>query len=99
MLWPLLSAWKQGQPRGRRNLSFDFLESDALAPLVAAIVGSVLIALAGLERLLSARSEDQSKGRRRIMYVIVALTMTINIALYWFQYHNVTTVRKRTEHE
>jgi hypothetical protein len=81
-------------------LSIDLLENETLAPLIAAIVGSVVIALAAVERLLSARREvGESRLRRYIMYLTVALTMTINIALYWFQYHNVTTVRKRTEHE
>jgi hypothetical protein len=84
--------------------ALDFLDDSAFASLIIAVIGTVAIALAAFERLVSARDEaGRSKLRRFAIYVIVILTLIINITLHWFQYYNVTTVaakeRKKLEGE
>jgi tetratricopeptide (TPR) repeat protein len=84
--------------------AFDLLENSESAPLLIAIIGTVSLALAAMERLVSARDDaGRSKTRLTLIYVIVFSTLAINVAMYWFQYRNVSIVaareRKSTEHE
>ena len=84
--------------------AIDFLDDSAFASLIIAGIGTLAIALAAFERLVSAKDEaGRSKFRRFAMYFIVVLTLIINITLHWFQYYNVTTAaakeRKKLEGE
>lgn len=84
--------------------SLDFLDDSAFASLVIAVIGTGAIALAAFERLISARGESgPSTLRRFAIYLMVILTLVINVTLHWFQYYNVTTVaakeRKKLEAE
>jgi hypothetical protein len=79
-------------------------ENSAFTSLAIAVIGTIAIALAAFERLVSGKDEaGGSRFRRRAIYIIVIITLIINITLHWFQYYNVTTAaakeRKKLEAE